>query len=489
MIRVLPEEIASKIAAGEVIERPSSVVKELVENSIDAGAKNIIVEVVGDGTKLIRVKDDGEGIKYDEVELAFQRFSTSKIKTTQDLENITSLGFRGEALPSIASVSEVSMTTRTEDEKLGTLIHLKKGKVIGKTRLPCDKGTTVVVRNLFKDFPARLKFLKSKRTELSHIIELVSNFIISFPEISFTLIIDGRRVLYSEGTNDKIKAISSIYGETRIKKLEKKYENFEIEAFIIPRWKTKKEITLFVNRRWVRSDMVNKAVSQAFKGKYPALILNISINPSEIDINIHPQKREVKFRDEWGIFEGVLEVLGNISRAEVIGFLGGLSLRVIGQFQGKYIICEGEDGVYLIDQHAAHERVLYEELRGRGYSPQGLLEPVIFELSPREASLFREHGFEVEEFGGNSFILRAVPLVLKDDPVSFIKGSLSGDMGELSISLACSGAVKAGQVLSSMEMEELIRRLFECEEPFTCPHGRPTLIKFELSELERSFGR
>ncbi|MBI4216294.1 MAG: DNA mismatch repair endonuclease MutL [Chloroflexi bacterium] len=554
-IRILAPLEAARIAAGEVVERPASVVKELLENALDAGARHIGVESQGGGSALILVADDGGGIAPDEVELAFARHATSKIASLSDLESATTLGFRGEALPSIAAVAEVELLTRTPGQEAGAFVRVHYGQVVERGRRACPPGTRVTVGRLFARLPARRKFLKTPGTENSHISQVVSRYSLAFPDVKFSLSLEGRRAFESPGSGSLREAALKVYGyETAQALLEVKAEAAEgqplkIWGLVSPpsRARPRREAHFFVNRRWVQSRLLARAVEEAYlgllvSGQYPLSILHLELPPAEVDVNIHPAKREVRFLQEQAVFaaaqRAVRAVLMQMSplpqvrplpRLEQAPTLalpleparpGSLAasppparrlpiLRVLGQLASAYIIAEGPDGMYLIDQHAAHERVRYEDIKAqrRDGKPevQGLLAPVTMELTPSEAALLgehettlAEHGFELEPFGPGSHLLRALPALLAgQDPAQALRAVLADlaegkgkDIGEtLAVSLACHGAVAAGQALTLEEMRELVRRLEEAEEPRHCPHGRPTMVHLSAAQLEREFGR
>ena len=568
-IRILSADVASKIAAGEVVERPASVVKELLENSLDAGATQIAIEVQGGGVRLIRVVDNGAGIPPEEVDLAFERFATSKVAAADDLEGISSLGFRGEALPSIAAVSEVTMVTRSKDELSGIFVNIKDGAILEKAKRGCPPGTTVTVRNLFRNVPARLKFLKSASTENGHISNLVSQYSLAFPEVRFTLIVDGRTTFRSPGSGSLREVLGAVYGLDVAKAMlmiEAKEDADpllpRVTGFISPISLTRASrsyLSFFVNRRWVQSRMATYALEEAYHGllmtgRHPIAVINISLLPQEVDVNVHPTKNEVRFRNERDIFSAVQKaVRATLTAQAPMPTLDTLPqpqpapaapterlpafdvrpgeavakspvavppsaepvakslpiLRVVGQLANTYVIAEGPDGMYLIDQHAAHERVLFERIRNqrsrRAVEVQGLLQPVPVELTVRQQELLElqsealsEYGFGIEHFGERTYLVRSVPAVLSGQNVAqslvevldFLAEGEKGDRREeIAISLACHGAVRAGQALSHEEMRDLIRQLEQASQPRTCPHGRPTMIHLSASQLEKGFGR
>ena len=555
-IRILEPEVVSKIAAGEVVERPASVVKELIENALDAGATQVSIEARGGGVSLIRVSDNGIGIPADEVELAFHRYATSKINDMADLETISSLGFRGEALPSIAAVAEVEVLTRTTGEIAGTYLKLQQGKVVEKTKRGRPEGTTVTVRNLFRNVPARLKFLKSVATESGHISNLVSQYCLAFPEVRFSMIVEGRMALQTPGSGSLRDALVKVYGlDTAEAMIEVK------EGELLPRISgfvsapslsrsSRSHLSFFVNRRWVRSRLLSRAVEDAYQGmlmvgRHPIAVLNISLPGDDVDINVHPTKTEVRFHYEHALFAAAQKAVRAALVAEMpvpvvrhptpVGspikqeplwaekeevvaapiFAPAETerrlpiLRILGQAASTYIIAEGPDGLYLIDQHAAHERILFEKVRAqqarREVEVQGLLEPVTIEVTPRQEELLKvggeilaAHGFAIEPFGQRTYLVRTVPAVVEEkvaEALGEVLDALSSEGNpeeweqKVAISLACHSAVRAGQVLSPEEMRQLVRELEQTELPLTCPHGRPTMIRFSSSQLEREFGR
>jgi DNA mismatch repair protein MutL len=553
----LSPELVRKIAAGEVIERPASVVKELVENSLDAGASRVEVEVRGGGIQLVRVSDDGVGIEPEEVELAFQRYATSKLKGEEDLARIASLGFRGEALPSIAAVAEVTMLTRPPSLALGTMVHLKEGRVVGRSPRGCPVGTTVTVRNLFSGLPARRKFLRSTTTEAQHIARLVAAYALASPEVKFTFSSEGRLAFQSPGNGELRAVLAAIHGlETTRAMLEVAIgsASLQVRGLVSPphlHRANRQGMNFFVNRRWVQSPMLLRAMEAAYQdllphGRYPLGALSLVLPPEDLDVNIHPAKREVRFYREGEVYtwvqKAIREALGQAAPAARLsgtltpaGHPPGVSdeqqqplfqeerlppsqpaplslhlpiLRVVGQVNNVYIIAEGPDGMYLVDQHTAHERVLYERLKARQgqVERQGLLDPLTIEVTPQQREILAalagelaRWGFEAEPFGGNSCLLRSVPAILGTaspregflEALEVLEEARDGEERQEGMlrSLACHGAVRAGQALSSQEMRELLRDLEETSSPYTCPHGRPTMIYLSTAQLEREFGR
>ena len=538
-VRILPPEVTSKIAAGEVIERPSSVVKELVENSLDARATEINIEAHNGGISYLRVTDNGCGLSAAEAEIAIRRHATSKITGLDDLEHIRTLGFRGEALPSIASVAEVEILTRAPGSSAASYLHLENGKISGREKKSRPQGTTVTVRRLFQNFPARLKFLKSAATESGHIAALVSQFALAYPEVRFDLVIDGRTGLRTAGDADLRSAVSVIYGlDTARKMLEVEDINgmLYIQGLASPpsvQRSSRSYLSFFVNRRYVRNSILAKAVETAYQGllmsgRHPLSILNITIPPEEVDVNVHPTKLEVKFRNNNNVFTAIVKALRDtLARSPLPSARSALeeasarplwephafgvpALRTVGQLSSSYILAEGEEGLYLIDQHAAHERILFEKIMAQRASKkpdvQGMLEPLALELTPVQeqtlvscAGLLSELGFNIEPFGSKTCLVRAVPALLNGaalaEAIVELLDEIGGekDQGKRDLkaaqSLACHGAVKAGKGLDAGEMAVLIRQLEGTSQPRTCPHGRPTMIHLSSQQLKREFGR
>jgi len=563
-IRVLPTDVVSRIAAGEVIERPASVVKELIENSLDAGATQVAVESQDGGVGLIRVTDNGSGIASGELELLGKRHVTSKIATIDDLEKLTTLGFRGEALASIAAVAELGVLTRTDAEPSGTYAAFKKGIMIQQESRARTRGTTVTMRYLFRHHPARLKFLRSTATENGHITTLVTQYALAFPEVRFSLVLDSRPVLQTPGTGELRDAVSEIYGTETARQMLK-IEGADLTPAVTGLTSppsifrsTRSYLSFFVNRRWIRSPLLTRAIEQAYTGwltsdRHPIVIASVVISPQDLDVNVHPRKTEVKFRQEAAVFAAVEKAVKKALGIAPVNAVPAASvtmpgapvqpvmtpahsnqpplatspgeaplwrvqpdsnalpiLRVVGQLTNSYVLAEGPDGLYLIDQHAAHERILYERIRSqvteRRVEVQGLLEPAAVNLSPRQEELLRNgaetlrrFGFDIEPFGPRSWLVRAVPVVIRHaDPtavVSELVDSLSAGRAipaweeRIAQSLACHGAVKAGDPLSHEEMRGLVRELETTRRPYTCPHGRPAIVHIDSKQLAKQFGR
>ncbi len=565
-IKVLDKKVIAQIAAGEVVERPASVVKELVENALDAGSSQIGVEVRGGGVSLIRVTDNGVGILAAEVELAFERYATSKIADLDDLQSIESLGFRGEALPSIAAVAQVELVTCAAGESAGTYVNLEDGVMVSRKSQARPQGTTVTVRSLFRRVPARLKFLKSTATENSHIANVVSQYALAFPEVAFGLFLDGRKVLSTAGRGRLMDSLIEVYGvEIAQNMLEIEGSGWEsgtasvqvsgmVGSPAVSR-AGRDYLSFFINRRWVSSRLLAWAVEEAYHGllptgKHPVAVINISLPAEKVDVNIHPTKSEVKFQNEHQVFvavqravrqtlvaqmpvpkiEEVATAYASPTRRETEPWASAKSaghlfpgpppeatqtlktslpvLRVLGQLMNSYIVAEGPDGLYLIDQHAAHERIVFEKVKQqrsrREIEVQGLLEPATLEVSPKQNEVLKAHyqdlaefGFSIKPFGERTYLVRSVPRWLNNsDWAGMLKelldsGEDKSDWAEkIAIAIAChSGAVRAGQMLTDDEMHELVRQLEKADVPHTCPHGRPTMIQLSSGQLRREFGR
>ncbi len=566
-IKVLDPKVIAQIAAGEVVERPASVVKELVENALDAGSTQITVEIRGGGTDLIRIVDNGSGIPTSEVELVFERHATSKINSLVDLSAINTLGFRGEALASIAAVAEVDLLTCATGEAAGTHLGLKDGTVTDKSTQARPQGTTITVRNLFRKVPARRKFLKSVPTENGHIANVMTQYALAFPEVTCSLLLEGRPTLRTPGTGRLIDSIIEVYGvETARGMLEIGSEGSQWDSGQIIKVSgmvgtpaisrtSRNYLSFFVNRRWITSRQLSWAVEEAYhgllmQGKHPVVVININLPPSEVDANVHPTKTEVKFASEAAVFGAVQKAVRHtllqqtpVPRIEEVATAYKSApatapliwpaadtnkpsittppavshkettalpiLRVLGQFAQNYILAEGNDGLYLIDQHAAHERIRYEQVmeqrRHHRLEVQGLLEPVTLEVAPQQAALLKSHctdlvefGFTIELFGERTYLVRTVPALLDGkDWAAALRETLDGltagektDWAErLIMSIACHSAVRAGQTLTTDEMRELVRQLEQTTMPRTCPHGRPTVLHLSLGQLSKEFGR
>ncbi|MBV9791085.1 MAG: DNA mismatch repair endonuclease MutL [Chloroflexi bacterium] len=655
-IRVLEADVAAKIAAGEVVERPASVVKELVENAIDAGATEIRIEIRGGGQREIRVIDNGCGIPADELETAFQRHATSKLQTAEDLFDVHTLGFRGEALPSIATVSQIVCMSRTADAPSGVELRIAGGEFQGRTPCGGSPGTTFIVKNLFYNTPARLKFMRSEATESAQINSVAEHYALAYPEIRWTLMIDGRLSMQTPGSGQLIDALMELYGLDIARQLVAVEDadgegesRTTVRGFVSQPSLSRSARTslhLFVNKRWVKaSGQLAFTIEESYhnllmKGRHPLAVLYIDVEPSAVDVNVHPTKAEVKFvhqhqvhalvgravrtalAEQAGIHDLMLpgsrpsETLQRRIELRQVGtsreqpstrwsqpalYSGSQEpetaapsesswneaitepapaatmiapsvdreqdrdadlpetddlpretaprfqpaaparqdtpiaqpgaqtpasvpmppkagptrlppLRVVGQVSETYIVAEAPDGLYLVDQHAAHERVVFERLMNERGSlqidKQHLLLPASIDMPPGmatlllgNAELLDEWGFELEDFGSGTLRVRSVPHGLREgqipealyelaDHLNEVSGSTPEDWREKMLTtIACHSAVRAGQTLSHEEMRQLLQQLERCAFPRTCPHGRPTALLLSQSQLERQFGR
>lgn len=614
-IRVLPEILANKIAAGEIVERPASVVKELLENSIDAGAKSIQISIESGGKRVIKIRDDGEGMSQDDALLAFEHHATSKIQTADDLGAISTLGFRGEALPSIASVSRLILRTRAADAAAdcgGTELEMQGGTLRGVKTVPWDRGTEVVVRDLFFNVPARRKFLRTNDTELGHITRLATHYALAHPPFRFLLESEGRTLMDIAPVSTVRERTYQLFGDQFLENLVEISGTagaISVHGFASrPHEQRTNPYSQFfyVNRRMVRDKVITSAVRQAYRNAMPAsafpvVLLFIELPFTEVDVNAHPAKIEIRFREQNVVHDLIRE---SIQRALVTSksipsydhsssFGGGLSspgeaappappeeaqfesrrfdftptsaaadpfqrafnypfreistalppapenhkamkvrpemligspaagqqpfqidgLRILGQIQDSYIIACDSHGLLIIDQHVAHERVLYEKLAQdmsqESVERQGLLVPLTVELAPHQAAIFRKvlpelnrNGFQADGFGGNSVVIRSVPAVARNaDCAVLLSEIIEGVEAEervldvsrirdrMAVSMACHAAIKAHMPLSREKMEWLLNELSRTQIPTNCPHGRPVILRFSLYEIERNFGR
>ncbi len=589
-IKILPDDLANKIAAGEVVERPASVVKELVENSLDAGAGRVFVEVQAGGTKLISVSDDGCGMGPDDALLALERHATSKITAADDLSSILTLGFRGEALPSVASVSRMRLTTVNAAGKAGTLLVIEGGRLVTVKEIGAPVGTTVVVRDLFFNTPARLKFLKSIETEFGHIAASMEKMALANPGRHFRLTHNGREVLDCPPVKRLGDRVAQVYGSDFARGLIEIAHTrgpYTVAGFVSApgvSYSDRSRQDTFVNGRPVRNQTATRALYDAcqsllMKERHPASIIFLEMEPSLVDVNVHPAKREVRFAENSEVHRAVFEAVtgafkaGDTQGGDAAHFVGmhpwkdgvreavdvymsaaesrrdfwpragypprqedmrlphakhapepsdGASDGPPGKWEvypqamqvsDSYIIMPAEDGYMVIDQHAAHERVQYERVKAgygrKGPGSQGLLVPERLDLNAREAALMEgilpeldKMGIEAESFGGGSFLIRSKPLFLDKADIKEVVLGILADMDEGDVKgkvedlrekvyqlMACKSAVKAGTRLHPEAVNRLVRQLFECEMPYTCAHGRPTVIKIGLNDLEKMFKR
>ncbi len=556
-IKVLPPDVVNKIAAGEVVERPASVVKELVENSIDAGSTRIFIFVKRGGLEEIRVVDNGIGMNEEEAVLAFKRHATSKISDERDLERITTLGFRGEALPSIASVSRIEMLTRPKESIAGTRLFVEGGKILKVEPAGCPPGTSISVRDLFYNTPARRKFLKGERQEFSYIFGVVEKYALNYENIHFKLVHNGRTVIDAP-PGRLIDRIASLWGSDVAKDMVNISSSgrIAITGYVSKPYLTRRDkqrIVTFVNGRYVKNtSLINYILSGygtlLFRDSYPYAVLRIDLPPEDVDVNVHPSKILVKFRNEekikgiltkviWdsltavknipskaaekgvklGVLRGeikkerqmVFEVEKKGSKKNLFDYIARArvpGIEVLGQFDNTYIIAKTRDEIIIVDQHAAHERIRYEKFLSimRDGKIQELIEPVIVELGPGDyraileiRDRLRDFCIIVDDFGEGTIAVRGIPPILKrSDVKDIIMGII--DLGpryvdekrdEVIKLISCKGAIKAGDKLSIYEMEDLVAQLLRCENPYTCPHGRPTMIRFTSRDLEKMFKR
>ena len=578
-IEVLPESVSQVIAAGEVVERPASVVKELVENAIDAGSSEITVELKSGGLQLIRVSDNGEGMDREEVPLAFQRYATSKIKKAEDLYAIHTLGFRGEALPSISQVSKMTLQTRPLHSLSGTEVICEGGQIQTISERGCPIGTEVEVKNLFYNIPVKRKFLKSIRSELRYALNHFLRLSLSHPTISFKFIHDGRILHGHLKAESPLVRIEAFFGKEIYRHLRPigfEEGGIRISGFAsLPSFSKRNAegIYFYVNQRFVKDRMIYKAILEAYRHilpshQFPVVILFITLPPSDVDVNVHPTKAEVKFKDPERVYQTVLAATRLLfeedpSRPEEMapgegkgekGFQkrghpsffiqetlvsaprltsekgkeiltvqegGGLewktdkrsSYTILGQIRGTYILCEGDGNLIFIDQHAAHERILFErfkkEYESRSMISERLLLPILIELSVEETYVLESAGealgamgFEIEPVGEKLFAIRSIPSVIdQKDPKEIVRGildelSFSEKKGKgeetlhtILVSLACHSAIKGNFLMRREEMDHLVEHLAPFHPSATCPHGRPIFFVLPLDELKKQFKR
>ncbi len=584
-IFVLEERTIGKIAAGEVVDRPASVVKELIENSIDAGSRHVVVAVGDGGRDYIRITDDGCGINEEDVKVAFEKHATSKIKSIEDFASLQTLGFRGEALPSIAAVSRIELSTRHGSEDFGTYLRVEGGAIKERRRITRAVGTTIEVKSLFYNLPARIGTIKSQSTELRHILDVFINYAVIYPEIKFELFHDEKEkpTISTLGNGKMLDAIVNAYGSSIAKELIELKEQDSPAAASSPlidirvsgyiarpaaSYGTKKHLLTYVNRRFVRCDVMDKAIKRGYmsllpKHAYPFAVVSLSIEPNEINVNIHPKKHEISFYHRDEVFHAIVESISTTLRhadliPEVVEKEKGPEARAAVDFFGvsgeekkapikavqtffqtdidlavtdekgeggsldiwsaplyqvidSYIIAQSEaDDVIMIDQHAAAERINFERLiekYGRRIDKQALLRPYVPELSPHQLYLLRENeqafrdmGFDIERFDGDGYIIRAIPVVfhgmVEEEEIIEVIERLVEESGKkeerievLFSTAACKASIKAGEKLSYEDMRAIVEGLRNAKIPYTCPHGRPTMIRLSKKEIEKRFKR
>lgn len=567
-IKILNKNTSAKIAAGEVIERPFSVVKELIENSLDADAKNISVFLENGGLKSIRVVDDGIGIEKDEIKLAFERFATSKINNDSDFTDVRTLGFRGEALPSIASVSKINLRTRQNSSLNGWRILLKSGEYSALDMVGMSKGTIFEVKDLFYNTPARLKFMDSPRSEASKIKSLISSLALINPTISFELYIDGNKRLFSNGNGNLLDVIGMIHGKEVQNNMmllenndESQFKFSGITSNISIYRGNRGYMTFCVNGRLVQSQKMKFFIEKSYRTliperRFPICVINIQTPLGDVDVNVHPAKTEIRFLRENLVSSllsnTVIKTIGNylpnslervvdnnnnykfVSSKNKVNyeikndtFANFINLplipqendyknifRVLGQIDRTFLVAEGEEGLFLIDQHAAHERVIYDKILQQYQIGEKISQPLLadFILNIDELSKsnllnhledFNNYGWVIEDFGHQSILIRAVPSIYGFDIASIdIKDLLINAIDKLSVDrdrkewhetmfalVACHSSVRAGDKLSNDEIKSIIRQLESTEFPQTCPHGRPTMIEYTFDQMKKNFLR
>ncbi|MGB3304706.1 MAG: DNA mismatch repair endonuclease MutL [Thermomicrobiales bacterium] len=578
-VRLLSPDTIGKIAAGEVVERPVSVVKELIENAIDAGATEINVEIEEGGSRLIRVSDNGLGMDAESLALAVQRHATSKLQSFDDLDSLHTLGFRGEALPSIGAVSRLEITTSEAGAPSGSRLVVDFGEVQAVRPDAAPTGTTVTVRDLFGNVPARRKFLRQPGTEATYISRMIGAYAGQRSDIRWSLMTDSRRVLATDGRGDDLTAAVGVYGTELAEEalpLTALDEESAVPGVSVTGWVSSPRVTrshrqsmfFFVNGRLIQHRALQYALEEAYHslimvGRHPLTMVRIELDPASVDVNVHPTKAEVKFADERAVARAVQRathqallkqsqnVLPEVRFNESPGFPRPISqaafpdiptnpdlrsplgqprhsqvpeeepstpshpsgvpmMRVLGQVGGTYIIAEGPDGLFMIDQHAAHERVMYEKIQAqmaeRSVDRQPMLDPLVLELPPDELVAFERSveelkaiGFDVERFGEQSIVIREIPALVRGVDIGermheILQELVAGGAGDswldsVAISAACHTAIRAGQTLSLMEMRELVAQLERTQQPRACGHGRPTMLHMSQTELERQFSR
>ena len=576
-IKVLDPLIASKIAAGEVIERPSSVIKELVENSIDANSTTIEIEIINGGMDLIKIIDNGEGITKEDLPLAIKRHATSKIDTIDDLSYLTSMGFRGEALASIAAVSQMELSSKPLQSPAGSNIQVENSTILTEKPVSMINGTSIIVNNLFYNLPARKKFMSTQKSESNRILRLINHFGVTHPEIRFKLIIDEKQKINTIGNGELIHTIAKILNQNLASELipvDFTDNDFKISGYISPPHisRTNRSNILYsVNKRIVKDKLITMALEQAYRGfltvgRFPITVLDLSTNPSKVDINVHPRKDEVRFMNENEVFSfiqrSVRETLvekhpvpntfnstydtsyplnspttknlftqkptdynqidptkqkffdfDNNNGQNTLQNTNFPILRAIGQIDSTYIIAEGENGMYILDQHACHEKINYEKIiesiGSNMMDMQLLMEPYLIDISTLKTKFLTKkleslnaNGVSIDQLDDQTIMLKGVPATISNtklnefikDIESFIESELDiddalGTMSAIAASIACHSSIRAGDTIDINEMNLLLRGLENCIEPFHCPHGRPTIQNINIQQLNRMFIR
>jgi DNA mismatch repair protein MutL len=571
-IRILPETVASQIAAGEVVDRPDAIVRELMDNSIDAGSDRVVVTIESGGKRSIRVSDNGLGMSKDDLLLCVERHATSKIRTASDLLSVRSLGFRGEALPSIAAVSRLQITSLPQGQLTGHRLKISGGKLLAIEETGAPQGTTVEVRDLFFNIPARRKFLRAVRTETDHIVDTFCRIAVPFPQIAFRLDDGPKTILHLPASEDPVARLSGLLGRSTAAAMttsERGGDDLRVTVHAGPPdlSRTRADrLYVYVNRRNIRDRFVTKAILDGYgrrlmKGQYPQAVVFIDVDPQEIDVNVHPTKQEIRFRNASRVFQAIVatveQALASLPQPFPNGGLAGCNgpppsahavvvsepmwayvpgagedgtpshegsagppphtsmgrptPRIIGQLGETYILCETGNGLMMVDQHAAHERIVYERLKeslaAGNIEIQNLLIPLEIELSAKETRIMldkgkdlKRFGLDFTHFGGNTFLLTAVPALLNNvDWPAFISELIPQLAEETSdqvdpfdaciMLMACHGAIRAGQPLNPVEIERLLSELGKMDLPTNCPHGRPVFREISYHDLEKMFKR
>ena len=571
-IKILPEILSNKIAAGEVVERPSSVVKELVENALDAASTRIAIEVENGGRSLIRVADNGIGMGHDDALLSLERYATNKIYKDRDLFSINTLGFRGEAIPSIAAVSKFTLTTNDNTAHTGTEIVVEGGRIKRVSEVGAPKGTMITIKQLFFNMPARKKFLKTTGTEMGHITDVVSAVTLAWPGTYFKLLHNGKLVNRWSIKSDLMERVVDVLGKTIKNDLHRIRLN--IDDLSIAGWVSSPRITrstsrgiyVYVNGRNVKDRIIQHALFEGYagrlqKGRFPLAVLLLKVPADQVDVNVHPAKHEIRFAQQKRIHDAVADAVSKMLRSTDrpgwptnsafplrkhsvsepvshfprigIGNKGSENkrleerkkqenlwgkkrfgdLRLIGQLHNTYILCESDEELIVIDQHAAHERILFEQLKNRslkfGKEAQKLLIPETIDLGYREADALEKMipglktlQLEIEPFGGNTFIVKSIPALLAHREIKPLVVEIAEKMAETGfaadieraidqslILMACHGTIRANHPLSEKEINSLLEQLEKCDNPSHCPHGRPTWVNWSFRFFEKSFGR
>ncbi|MBI3012220.1 MAG: DNA mismatch repair endonuclease MutL [Elusimicrobia bacterium] len=569
-VRLLEDHLVQQIAAGEVVERPASVVKEILENALDASSRAVSLEIVGSGKEAIRISDDGCGIHSEDVLLAIQRHSTSKITSFEDLQTLTSFGFRGEALPSIAAVSKLELTTRSESEPYGTSIQVHGGNVVSQKQCGRSQGTTIEVRDLFFNTPARLKFLKSDGTERSRILRAWEETLMAHPSVSFSFKSESKTISYPNRKNclDRVRDVwGEQCSEENLVPLSFRHPSLSITGWISKpsfHQSAKSYQLIYINKRPILSRSLTHALYESYRdclpvGRHPAAVLFLDVNPSEVDFNVHPSKREVRFRNESQIYDALIREIRSKRTSESSApkvfvdapiltqdhlrqnfdspvmpdstvfsssfprsaFISEKTLRsetlvrqpvkILSQFHSLYILAEEEGNLLIVDQHAAAERVLYEQFKqniqnNRELPTQKLLIPMIWNVSLAQAELLQNHrpaflklGFQIEPFGETTFRVLESPAAVPETEIKNVLEEILSSLEnqnqptlaieEKIMHAACRAAIKANDQLTHQELGQLLEELKSCQNPHTCPHGRPTTLTISRQELDKKFGR